>query len=115
MALQCGRDVVSHRFQLFRGEAAHTTVCGVAPWQAVGNPCHGVVRLCVEDPCTRMHAAERQAHNSHIPNISEAIRQIFFFPTLTMFTLDLGRFIIEIEDRPATWDVCCNDYSNKIS
>ena len=32
-----------------------------------------------------------------------------------MATLDIDRFIIEIEDRPAIWDTWCNDYSNKIS
>ena len=32
-----------------------------------------------------------------------------------MTTLDIDRFIIEIEDRPAIWDVRCNDYSNKIA
>ena len=32
-----------------------------------------------------------------------------------MTTLDIDRFIIEIEDRPAIWDVRCNDYSNNIA
>ena len=102
--------MVSYRYPLFRGQAAHMTICGVAPWRAVANPRHGVVQLCVENPRTRVHAAERWARSSHIPNIGEASCQIFFFPTLTMSTLDLGRFNIEIEDRPVIWDVHCNDY-----
>ncbi|XP_076034842.1 uncharacterized protein LOC143021317 [Oratosquilla oratoria] len=32
-----------------------------------------------------------------------------------MHTLDIDRFIVELEDRPAIWDVRCNDYSNKIA
>ncbi|XP_068239900.1 uncharacterized protein [Palaemon carinicauda] len=31
-----------------------------------------------------------------------------------MASLDIDRFIIETEDRPAIWDVRCNEYSNKI-
>ena len=32
-----------------------------------------------------------------------------------MTTLDIDRFIIEIEDRPAIWDLRCDDYSSKIA
>ncbi|MPC20942.1 hypothetical protein E2C01_013907 [Portunus trituberculatus] len=32
-----------------------------------------------------------------------------------MTTLDIHRFITEIENRPAIWDVRCNDYSSKIA
>ena len=38
-----------------------------------------------------------------------------FFLSANMNTLDVDRFIIEIEDRPASWDVRCNNYSNKIA
>ena len=72
-------------------------------------------RLCVVDPPTQAHATEPRARSSRIPNIGEATRQIFLFATLTMSTLDLDRFIIEIEDRPAIWDLHCNNYSNEIS
>ena len=52
---------------------------------------------------------------SHIPNVGETTSHIFLFAILTISTLDLDCFIIEIEDRLAIWDVRCNDYNNKIS
>ena len=61
VASVCGGDEASHRFSLFRGEAAHTTVCGVGLWQAVIHPCHSVAWLCVEDLRTRAPVAERWA------------------------------------------------------
>ena len=48
----CGGDLVSYRFPLLKGEAAHTTICGVAPWRVVANPRHDVAWLCAEDPLT---------------------------------------------------------------
>ena len=45
-----GGDMASHWYPLFRSEAMHTTICGVAQWWAVADPRQGVACLCVEDP-----------------------------------------------------------------